>query len=57
MLEVFGEGTFAFQPGYWQLLVKVDDRLKTAFSTHQTQYQWKVMPFGSTKGPVSMPYH
>lgn len=36
MLEVFGEGTFAFQPGYWQLLVKVDDRLKTAFSTHQT---------------------
>ena len=57
MLHVFGESTFAFQPGYWQVQVKVDDRQKTVFSTHQTQYQWKVMPFGLTNGPVRMPYH
>lgn len=39
MLHVFGESTFAFQPGYWQVQVKADDGQKTVFSTHQTQYQ------------------
>ena len=57
MLHVFGESTFAFQPGYWQVQVKADDGQKTVFSTHQTQYQWKVMPLGLTNGPVRMPYH
>lgn len=39
--------------GYWQMLVKEEDRPKTAFSTHHGQFQWNVMPFGLTNGPVS----
>ena len=39
--------------GYWQIQVKEEDRPKTAFSTHQGQFQWRVMPFGLTNGPAS----
>ncbi|XP_076436546.1 uncharacterized protein LOC143276045 [Babylonia areolata] len=39
--------------GYWQILVAEEDRLKTAFVTHQGCYQWRVMPFGlCTSGAV-----
>ena len=40
--------------GYWQMQVKEEDRPKTAFSTHKGQFQWRVMPFGLTKGPASL---
>lgn len=40
--------------GYWQMLVKEEDRPKTAFSTHHGQFQWNVMPFGLTNGPASL---
>ena len=33
--------------------VKEEDRPKTAFSTHQGQFQWRAMSFGLTNGPAS----
>ena len=39
--------------GYWQMPVAAKDRPKTVFSTHRGQFQFKVMPFGSTNGPAS----
>jgi len=32
--------------GYWQIVVAEEDRPKTAFTTPNGQFQWKVMPFG-----------
>jgi hypothetical protein len=32
--------------GYWQILMEEGDKHKTAFTTPQGQFQWKVMPFG-----------
>ena len=34
--------------------VREDDWPKTAFSTHQGEFQWRVMPFGLTNGPASV---
>ena len=32
--------------GYWQIKMADEDKPKTAFTTPQGQFQWKVMPFG-----------
>ena len=32
--------------GYWQVPLRTEDRQKTAFSTPDGQFQWRVMPFG-----------
>ncbi|KAL8559309.1 hypothetical protein ACOMHN_060000 [Nucella lapillus] len=39
--------------GYWQIPLEEGDRPKTAFSTPEGHFQWKVMPFGlCTSGAV-----
>ena len=38
--------------GYWQILVLPEDRLKTAFATHQGLFQFIRMPFGLVSAPA-----
>ena len=39
--------------GYWQILVKEEDRHKTAFQTHLGLFQWVRMPFGLATAPAT----
>ena len=39
--------------GYWQIVVKEEDRHKTAFQTHLGLFQWTRMPFGLVTAPAT----
>ena len=39
--------------GYHQILLKEEDRFKTAFRTHHGHYEWVVMPFSLTNAPAT----
>ena len=43
--------TLDLASGYWQVEVDPRDREKTAFTTHQGLFEFKVMPFGLCNGP------
>ena len=45
--------TFDMAAGYWQIPMSINDREKTAFVTHEGQYQYNVMPFGLCNAPAT----
>ena len=39
--------------GYWQIRLRDEDKAKTAFTTRQGHFQWKVMPMGLCNAPAT----
>ena len=45
--------TIDLRSGYWQILLTLAARAKTAFTTRYSHYQWRVLPFGLTNAPAA----
>ena len=55
MLRFYGARYFIsidLRSGYWQIILHLLSKCKTAFSTRYGQYQWNVLPFGLTNAPA-----
>ena len=45
--------TMDLASGYWQVSLSQESRLKTAFATHSSLFQFRVMPFGLCNAPAT----
>ena len=45
--------TIDLRSGYWQILLTLAAKAKTAFTSRYGHYQWRVLPFGLTNAPAA----